>query len=106
MNVLFNATADGRSACWMYFDGYQLFLASDDATLWTRTSGGNPPSVSNSQCTISNFAPQVHSDTQIGFSATFTFTPAFAGTRNIFMRGDDQARGDTGYQLKGTWTVQ
>jgi hypothetical protein len=105
MNVLFNTGVDGRSACWMFFGGAQLFLASDDGSLWTGTVNGNPPSISNSQCTLANFTP--HDDTagQMGFSVTITFSPAFAGTKNIFVRGDNSEGGDTGYQLQGTWTV-
>jgi hypothetical protein len=106
MNVLFNSTVDGRAACWLYFSGADsIGLASDDGSLWTST-GNNSPTVGNSQCTLSGFTLVDDSaNNQIGFTVTITFSHAFAGAKNIYVRGDNSEGGDTGYTLKGAWTV-
>jgi hypothetical protein len=106
MNVLFNTGVDGRAACWLYYDGSdRVSLASDDGSIWT-TMGANKPSIGNSQCTLSGFAQTGNADNyELGFSVTITFSHAFAGAKNIFVRGDNSQGGDTGYALQGGWTV-
>ncbi|HWC00010.1 MAG TPA: hypothetical protein VG672_25055, partial [Bryobacteraceae bacterium] len=106
MNVLFNTTVDGRAACWMYVgNSNSVALASDDGSLWTAMGPTSPPT-GNSQCTLSGFSQvQNGADYQSGFTVTITFSHAFAGTKNIFVRGDNSQGGDTGYQLMGNWTV-
>jgi hypothetical protein len=103
MNVLFNSTVDGRAGCWMYFNGSTLALASDDGSIWTSIPPSSP-GTGNSQCTLSGFS-QLEDVNQLGFTVTITFNHAFAGTRNIYMRGDNTDGGETGYQMIGSWNV-
>jgi hypothetical protein len=109
LNVLFNTSIDGRAACWMYYDlnaPDSLTLASDDGTLWTSTTytSGFSPSIGNSQCTLTNFIP-VKGSPNSAFQVTITFSHAFAGAKNIFMRGVNYAGTDTGYTVQGLWTA-
>lgn len=109
LNVLFNTGVDGRSACWMYYDWDapdSLFLASDDGTLWTSATynSGVSSSIGNSQCTLTGFVP-IKGSPNAAFQVTITFSHAFAGARNIFMRGINYAGTDTGYTVQGLWTV-
>lgn len=105
MNALFNTAVDGRAACWLYFSGTaSISLASDDGSLWASQSNSSP-TVGNSQCTLSNYTLLDGSPGNWGFTVTITFSHSFAGTKNIFMRGDNTEGGDTGYTLQGSWTV-
>ena len=99
MNVLFNSTVDGRAGCWMYFNGSTLALASDDGSIWTSIAASSP-GTGNNQCTLSGFS-QLEGDNQLGFTVTITFGHALAGTKNIYMRGDNTEGGETGYQMIG-----
>lgn len=107
MNVLFNSAVDGRAACWMFLgNSNSAVLASDDGSLWTSIIGPTSPTAGNSQCTLSGFTLINNNDgMQVGFTVTITFSHAFAGAKNIYMRGDNSEGGETGYEIVGTWTV-
>ncbi len=103
LNVLFNSAVDGRAACWMYFNGSSFALASDDGSIWTSVPPSSPGN-GNSQCTLTGFSSQPEGN-QLGFTITITFSHAFAGAKNIYMRGDNTEGGETGYQMVGMWNV-
>ncbi len=93
VSVLINSTASGSSACWMYFDGTTLSLAEDDGVNWSSAT------LSNSQCTITSPTAITNTGSDKAFTTTITFTPSFAGSRDIYMYGA------SGYQSVGTITV-
>ena len=105
LNVLFSRTFDGSHACWMYYDGSKLYLASDDGSLWAGSNGTSPATLQNSECTLSSITP-ANSATQLSFNVTITFNSSFDGVKNVYMHADNQQGGDTGYPVEGSWTVQ
>jgi len=122
-NMLISPSLGGANACWLFIDlvSRKLYLASDDTSSWTyaytlNDSFGDStqgPGASNSQCAVVNFPGW---DADSGFvtgihsghntlTIPLTFTPAFNGTKTVYVRGSNAAGFDTGYQPLGGWTV-
>lgn len=111
VNLLISPSLSGQNACWIYFDGSSVYLAGDDGTTWTRAGAPGSGSASNSQCSIDlssatyDIGSATHSDNRI-LRLPVTFNPGFAGTKTLFVRANNYAGFDTGYQPLGGWTVQ
>ena len=122
INLLIAPSLDGSHACWIYFDGSDVYLASDDGLSWTdayhlqTNPFGNPttgPGASNSQCMFASQPsvrvdpddPSLHTGHNT-LTIPLTFTPAFDGTKTVYTRANNGAGFDTGYQPMGGWTVQ
>jgi len=111
MNLLIAPSLGGQNACWIFFDGAAIYLASDDGATWTRLGTPGSGSGSNSQCSIDlagasyDDGSSAKTDNRI-LRLPVTFTPAFAGTKTLFVRASNDAGFDTGYQALGGWTVQ
>jgi hypothetical protein len=95
LDILFNDRIDGRHACWIYFNGMQPWLASDDGTAWTRIPGG-PGIAENSQCTA-NYGGIVGNG-YFGVVLTVTFKPGFAPS-NVYEDAVNKQGGNSGYQI-------
>ena len=95
--------------CFADYDGLAnlLYLWNDAGT--ARTGGfapGSTGSVSTSRCTLSGAGSSV---SKVGNTVTLnlalTFQPVFTGTWNINISAWDVSGQNSGYQLKGSWTV-
>jgi parallel beta-helix repeat protein len=99
-SVLSNA-----GACLVQVDQTGIFLWNDAGTGTTGPLIGSG-TLTNSQCTLNGATTTV---VNFGNSSTLTlsiaFKPAFTGTKNIYMFADDTNGNNSGYQLRGTFTV-
>jgi hypothetical protein len=102
-NLLFAPSLNGQHACWVFYDGTTLWLASDDASSWTSVGPlGTTRTAQNSQCTVGGPAgsPGPRLFPHIGWrpNIPITFSPAFASGANIlWIRAGNAADFDSGY---------
>jgi len=87
-NLLFAPSLDGRGACWVFYDGTTLWLASDDASTWTSAGTlGSITTAQNSQCTVGGPAgsPGPRLFPHVGWYANvpITFNSGFAAGANL-----------------------
>lgn len=98
-NTLIAPSVNGQNACWIFFDGLSLWLASDDASSWFWAGTLSSPNiVQNSQCTIGNTGGTA--DLSMGWNVTIpvTFSSGFAAAGNpVFVRTSNLAGFDSGY---------
>jgi hypothetical protein len=107
VGFIINSTATGVGGCRMlyYPSAKALYLAPDSNSGWLPVVyAGQSTTTSNSQCTA-----DMSGSSSTGSGATLTvvlslrFQTSFSGARNVYMEAYDGA--DSGYQLKGTWTI-
>lgn len=104
--LLINSTLNGANACYIETDQNGIFLVSDSGAVLMGPLTQNG-SQSNSQCTLSGTGASVgYSTTTTTVTLPLTFSPAFGGTRNIYMYADDTQGHNSGWQLMGTITTQ
>jgi hypothetical protein len=85
-----------------------LYLKNDAGTVFLGpVTPGSVGTLSNSQCTLNAGASSVSGSGNIlTLKLALSFTPAFAGTQEIFIYADDRNGQTTaGRQERGTWTV-
>jgi len=114
-NILFSSNFSGANACWLYVQansiGADVWLASDNASTWSDVGvsrdGGPDVAVENSQCSFSGSTTKAYFDgiNTMTLIIPLTFTAKFNGTKSIFLRAVSNTGSDTGYQIKGSWTV-
>jgi hypothetical protein len=98
-----SAAASGvqpQNACWVFadFTTGQLGLVNDAATADAgRIVAGSTLSVSNSQCTMK---AGTMSDNSMNF--TLSFTPAFAGSHNVYVLSMDRSGINSGWARAST----
>jgi hypothetical protein len=105
--VLINRSVNGVQACWLFFDRTQgaLFLADDDETQWSSVAPGGAGQLSNSQCSIDGrLSSVVINGNYLRLTVSVRFSPAFTGTRNLYLYAADTAGQTSPYVLSGTWT--
>ncbi len=103
--ILINSTLNGAGGCFIQADPTGIYLVNDSGSaLSAGLIGGS--SVSNSQCTLNGVGTSV---VNAGNSSTVTlalvFKPAFAGAKNIYLYDEDTNGNNSGFQLRGTYTV-
>jgi len=82
-----------------------LALLNDAGTanlIGTLGSGGT---LQNSQCAISLAGSAAVNGTTLTLTVAVTFTPAYTGTKTIFMYAANGAGTNSGWLTQGTWTV-
>jgi len=105
--VVVNNSLSGTNACFMYYTsgGNMLYLLSDAGALQTGIPLGTAGTLSNSQCSINVGASSVvSSGTTLTLNLAIEFTPAFVGTKDIFLEAQNATLLGGWIQL-GTWTV-
>lgn len=96
-------------ACTVHHDPItnKLWLYADtDAGGWLgNLTVGSPGTVENSQCTL-NAGASASSRTgnNLTLDLSLTFKPAFAGTKNVYMKAKDLAGLASGWVQNGSWT--
>ncbi len=102
-NLLIAPAADGRHACWVFYDGTTLWLASDDGLSWMSAGPlGTTRTAQNSQCMVGGPAgspgPRLYPHAGWLVDVPITFTPGFASSSNIlWLSAGNQAGLETGY---------
>jgi uncharacterized protein YfiM (DUF2279 family) len=105
--VVVNSALAGAGGCYfLYYPASNLlYLANDAGTAWAGSvTLGQSGSVQNSQCAVNPAASSTSgSSNNLTLNVALTFQPAFSGAKNIYMDAYDGT--DSGWQLKGAWTV-
>ena len=99
------ASASSNS-CLVYYDrvANTLNLLNDAGTVWQSATLGSG-TLANSQCTIAlGSSTAVPSGNTLTVTLALTFTPAFAGAKQVWLYGTDGSI-NSGWQQRGTWTV-
>jgi hypothetical protein len=102
-----NASLVPNSACYLSYTraSKQIALASNAGAWQTGLTIGGTGTSSNSQCTINAGASSVSaSGDTLTLNLALSFSPGFAGAKNIFM-DVKSATLDSGWSQKGAWTV-
>jgi Beta-propeller repeat len=106
MGMLFATSVDKTNACYIFYDR----IAGNIALTWDNAQGASykPPNstttLSNSQCTVGTTSVSISGLSNI-VTVAVTFTPAFDGTKNIYMYATDSGLYKTGYVAMGSYTV-
>jgi hypothetical protein len=83
-----------------------LYLHNDGDTVSTPATLGTAGSLSNSQCSLNVGASTVSgSGNNLTLNVVLTFTPAFAGTKSVYMAAINSSNVFSGWAAKGTWTA-
>lgn len=105
--ALIGSNTGAANACLVqYLPGSdRLYLYADrGASILGPIAPGSTSSLTNSQCTISGGGVAVSkSNTSITLRLSLSFSPGFAGARNIYGNSFDIAHNSSGWQTLGTW---
>jgi hypothetical protein len=105
----FNATlGNPANSCFMYYNtgANQIELLQDSGASWLTSTPGTSTTLQNSQCSL-NVANTsvVRNGNTLTLNLAMTFSPAYAGAKNIYMYAADISGANSGWQQPGTWTV-
>jgi hypothetical protein len=108
--VYFSATLANPAshACLLYYNLSirQISLLNDNGTTWQAATLGAPVTLQNSQCSLNAATATVAlTGSILTWNVTMTFTPAYAGAQNVYLRGLDEAGLSGIWQQYATWTV-
>lgn len=109
IQVLVNSVFQGVNGCHVVYNHQLglLYLLNNGGTGWL---GGLPPgalnTISNSQCSIQAGASSVTAlGNEVTLNLNLSFTPAFAGTRNVYLLAIDNGGLRADWAIRGTWTI-
>jgi hypothetical protein len=103
MHLLISSSSSNVNACWMYFDGSTLSLASDNTQSWSSSnSWGTGSTLQNNQCTVTLVSNPSAGNT-LTLTLTITLASGFPRPETIYMQASYPQSQDTGYQPEGTW---
>jgi GH18 family chitinase len=107
--ALINTTETNVSGCRVEYvqASKRLYLYNDagSGVLGPVTLGAG--TLSNSQCTLNSAASSVSgSGDTLSLTLALSFTPAFAGAKNVYAYALDNAHLSSGWEKVGTWQVQ
>ena len=108
LRMLFNTAVSGPHSCYVfYYPGSNLlYLENDtDTGLTAGIAPGSAGHVSNSQCTLAGTGSSSSgSGNNLTLKAALTFSSAFVGQKNVYLRADSSNGTNSGWVQKGTWT--
>jgi hypothetical protein len=101
----------GNNACYLQYtrSTNTVQLLNDAGTGYVGSGGmlGGAGTLANSQCTLNlGSSSSSGSGNNLTVSVALTFTPAFNGAKTVSMNVSNNASISSGWQGKGTWTVQ
>jgi beta-propeller repeat-containing protein len=106
--IIINSSLARASGCSLYFyagGANVVYLANDAGTFQSSLSIGGSGTMQNSQCAVNAGASSVAlSGNTLTLNLALSFTPAFAGTQNVYMYVQNATLG-SGWAQNGTWTV-
>lgn len=107
--VLIGASlATESNSCTMYYNqpANQFNLLNDSASAWLTGTPGTSTTLQNSQCSVSMAGSSVAlNGTTLTLSVATTFSPAYAGAKNIYLWASNVSGANTGWRQLATWTV-
>ncbi|MCW5978184.1 MAG: hypothetical protein KIT09_08905 [Bryobacteraceae bacterium] len=107
--VLFNATTNLATGCYVQYrrDQNKLWLRNDAGTAWLGpVTPGATATLQNTRCSIAAASiSSSGSGVNMALNVTIAFKPAFAGTKNIYMKAQDVNGAASGLVAKGKYTV-
>lgn len=102
---LVNSVLNGTNACFVQADPSGIYLVNDAGSALLGPLTGTA-TLSNSQCTLNGTGSSLNNS---GSTSTITlsiaFKPAFSGAKNLYMYAEDTSANNSGFQLRGTFTV-
>src|SRR5579884_1586005 len=106
---LVNSSMTNVNGCrWYYQRGQnRLYLFNDPATAWQGPlTPGVAGVVSNSQCTVDAGNSSVSgSGNTLTLKLSLSFTPSFAGLKNLYAYAQDNGSVNSGWKTVGTWNT-
>jgi len=104
--VRFASSHVGPGTCTARYNANgSIGLLDDAGTAWTEAAIGSG-SLANSQCALDLAGSSVTLDGKnLKVILAITFSPSFAGLKQIYMLATGVGSGSTGWQARGTWTV-
>ena len=106
--IVINGAFGGTNSCYMAFlagGSKLLYLASNAGAFQSPLTVGSAGTLQNSQCAVNLGASSVSlSGNTLTLNLAMSFTPAFAGTKSIYMLVSS-ATLNSGWVVNGTWTV-
>ena len=107
--MVFNYDLRGWGACWVYFSptSNRIWLNNDLGTNWGVAAYlGDSVTLQNSHCTVQAATTSTSgSGNDLTLNLAVTFTSAFIGAKQVYMRAWDAGGLDSGFLQVGTWTV-
>ena len=106
--VVINSTLNGFHACYFSYNrGPNAIGLDGDNNTWPNpVTVGSGGLLSNSQCTVDATASSFSvSGNNLTLNVAITFSPSFAGTKNIYMIAADNNGITSDWLPAGTWTV-
>src|SRR5260370_15543773 len=106
--VVINSTLSGFQACYFSYNrGPNAIGLDGDNNTWPNpVTVGSGGLLSNSQCTVDATASSFSvSGNNLTLNVAITFSPSFAGTKNIYMIAADNNGITSDWLPAGTWTV-
>jgi glucose/arabinose dehydrogenase len=104
--VLFSGMSGG--SCLVYYDrpSNMIGLLNDAGTQYAAGTAGGAGMLMNSRCALAlGSTMAMPSGNSLTLNVAMTFAPAFAGAKNVYLYGANAAGMNSGWQLRGTWTV-
>jgi hypothetical protein len=105
---LFHSQIRPDAGCFVYYNraANTVQLANDAGMVWSAPISAGSGTLANSQCTISGVgvSGSASGDT-LTVTLPVTFSPLFAGAKNIYLLAIDASGANSNWHLKGSWTV-
>jgi hypothetical protein len=103
--VLESSAAD---SCLLHYDSGSstLSLLDDAGAVWHTARLGSASVLRNSQCAVAAHASSaVTSGNTLTLNLAITFTPAYAGSKNVYLFAQDSSGANSGWQDRGDWSI-
>ncbi len=105
---LFHSQIRPDAGCFVYYNraANTVQLVNDAGLLWSAPIPAGSGTLANSQCAISGVgvSGSAAGDT-LTVTLPVTFSPTFAGTKNIYLLAIDASGANSNWHLKGAWVV-
>jgi glucose/arabinose dehydrogenase len=104
--VLFSGISGG--SCLVYYDRPSniIGLLNDAGTQYAAGMVGGSGMLINSRCALAlGSTMAMPGGNSLTLNVAMTFAPAFAGAKNVYLYGANAAGMNSGWQMRGTWTV-
>jgi hypothetical protein len=108
VSFLIKSTLSTPSSCFVQYSAVTntIYLHNDADTGVTSAPLGSAGSLSNSQCSLNvGASTSSGSGNNLTLNVLLTFTPSFAGAKNVYMASVNASDVFSGWIAKGTWTV-
>jgi|ERR1700677_4256584 hypothetical protein len=108
VRLLLNRDADGRTACYVYYDraSKSFLLVNDSGEGTTRLAPGDAGHLENGQCVVDGLTSSVTENAnELKMTVSLAFKLTFQGKMNIYLYSDDASGHSTGFQSRGTWEL-